>query len=424
MTMQETIRPGYKQTEVGVIPEDWSVRSADELCELVVDCKNRTPPVVEGGEYAVVRTPNVRDGRFKFEDLSFTDAASYKIWTERAVPQFGDVLITREAPLGEVCLVPDSMKLCLGQRMMMYRPDTTKVLSEYLLYSLLSKPVQKNLRDKLGGSTVGHAKVDDIRFLKVPVPATHYEQAAIAEALSDADAQIAALEALIAKKRDLKQATMQQLLTGKTRLPGCDGDWRIIQLGRDATLKARIGWQGLTTAEYLESGACMLVTGTEFKGGKIAWSECSYVDWDRYKQDPNIQLQAQDVLVTKDGTIGKVAFVRELPQPATLNSGVFVVRPRNSAFAPSFFYHVMTSRIFGDFLARLSAGSTIVHLYQKDFVDFAFAAPSTLDEQADIAKILSDMDEEITALEAEAEKARLLKQGMMQTLLTGKVRLV
>ena len=84
----------------------------------------------------------------------------------------------------------------------------------------------------------------------------------------------------------------------------------------------------------------------------------------------------------------------------------------------------MTSRIFGDFLARLSAGSTIVHLYQKDFVDFAFAAPSTLDEQADIAKILSDMDEEITALEAEAEKARLLKQGMMQTLLTGKVRLV
>ncbi|MCC6009319.1 MAG: hypothetical protein JJU40_16835 [Rhodobacteraceae bacterium] len=146
--MQEKIRPGFKQTEIGVIPEDWDLLPAEEICELVVDCRNRTPPVVEGGEYAVARTPNVKNGVFVYDDLRFTDAASFETWTARAVPKFGDVLITREAPLGEVCLVPKGLKLCLGQRMMMYRPDPRKTVSDYLLCALLSEQVQKNLRVK------------------------------------------------------------------------------------------------------------------------------------------------------------------------------------------------------------------------------------------------------------------------------------
>ena len=113
------LKPGYKQTEVGVIPEDWEVKVTAHVCELIVDCKNRTPPVVNGDEYAVVRTPNVRNGKFVREELRFTDAQSYVEWTARAVPQIGDILITREAPLGEVCLVPKGLKVCLGQRMMM-----------------------------------------------------------------------------------------------------------------------------------------------------------------------------------------------------------------------------------------------------------------------------------------------------------------
>jgi type I restriction enzyme S subunit len=130
-----------------------------------------------------------------------------------------------------------------------------------------------------------------------------------------------------------------------------------------------------------------------------------------------------DVLLTKDGTIGKVGFVDSLPRPATLNSGVFVIRPKVQSYLPLFLYYILASGIFENFLAKLQAGSTISHLYQKDFVSFSFLAPE-IEEQTAIAAVLSDMDAEIAALETRRNKTRALKQGMMQELLTGRIRLV
>jgi len=113
-----------------------------------------------------------------------------------------------------------------------------------------------------------------------------------------------------------------------------------------------------------------------------------------------------------------------MPKPATLNSGVFVIRPKNKAFSPRFFYYLLRSEVFDKFLSQLSAGSTINHLYQKDFVTFKYELPSDEEEQIEIAKILTDMDTEISALETKLEKAKQIKQGMMQDLLSGKVRLI
>ncbi|AKB77550.1 Type I restriction-modification system, specificity subunit S [Methanosarcina horonobensis HB-1 = JCM 15518] len=201
-------------------------------------------------------------------------------------------------------------------------------------------------------------------------------------------------------------------------------DWEVKLLGNTAILKARIGWQGLTTNEYLESGDYYLVTGTEFKDGYIDWSNCHYVTESRYKQDKNIQLKEHDILVTKDGTIGKVALINNLHKPATLNSGIFVIRSTENAFHPEFFYYLLCSNIFTEFLVQLSAGSTINHLYQKDFVNFTYKTPATIKEQISIATTLSDMDSEITALEERLAKARQIKQSMLQELLTGRIRLV
>lgn len=250
------------------------------------------------------------------------------------------------------------------------------------------------------------------------------EQRAIAEALSDVDALLGALDRLIAKKRDLKRAVMQQLLTGQTRLPGFNGAWGLLNMADKSTLKARIGWQGLTTAEYLESGPYYLVTGTDFLDGRIGWTNCHFVAADRYSQDRNIQLRPKDILLTKDGTIGKVAFIDHLPGPATLNSGVFVIRPKDEAYDPKFFFYVLKSRIFEEFLTKLQAGSTISHLYQKDFVSFSFLAPVTISEQTAIAEFLGNIDAELAALEQRRNKTGAVKQGMMQELLTGKTRLV
>lgn len=202
-----------------------------------------------------------------------------------------------------------------------------------------------------------------------------------------------------------------------------NNDWVNINLGKSALLKARIGWQGLTTAEYLNSGDYFLVTGTDFLNGYIDWKNCVYVEKERYDQDKYIQLQVDDILVTKDGTIGKVAIIDKIIKPTTLNSGVFVVRPIKNSFYPKYLFYILRSGHFSDFLSKLTAGSTINHLYQKDFVYYTFPAPPTIEEQKQIANTLSDTDQLIQNLKKLIAKKKAIKQGAMQELLTGKKRL-
>jgi len=193
-------------------------------------------------------------------------------------------------------------------------------------------------------------------------------------------------------------------------------DWVILNIAKSSTLKARIGWQGLTTSEYLNSGDYFLITGTDFIEGKIRWETCHYVNKERFIQDKNIQAKIGDILITKDGTIGKVAYLDKLPLDATLNSGVFVIRPKENAYYPLYCYYIFNSKYFVDFLRKLVAGSTINHLYQKDFVLFNFPLPKNLAEQSLIATALSDIDKLINHLEKLIEKKRNIKQGVMQEL--------
>lgn len=196
-------------------------------------------------------------------------------------------------------------------------------------------------------------------------------------------------------------------------------DWEVIKLGQNFNLKARIGWQGLTTKEYLKSGDYSLVTGTDFENGYINWDKCVFVEKVRFDQDKNIQIKNGDVLVTKDGTIGKVAYINYIPNPTTLNSGVFVVRPNTTKINNRFFYYVLMSFYFDSYLKKITAGSTITHLYQKDFVHFTLILPPVL-EQIAIANALSDMDALIAQTEKLIEKKKSIKQGAMQELLKPK----
>ncbi|RLI77353.1 hypothetical protein DRP05_10355 [Archaeoglobales archaeon] len=198
-------------------------------------------------------------------------------------------------------------------------------------------------------------------------------------------------------------------------------EWKVVELGEVSILKGRIGWHGLTTQEYLEDGEYYLVTGINFKDGQIDWNSCVYVSKKRYEMDKNIQLKENDVLVTKDGTIGKVAYVGKLPKPATLGTGVFVLRPIDDAYYPRYLYYVLTSFIFDKFIEILQAGSTINHLYQRDFVTFKIPLPP-LPEQKRIASILSQIDKTIEREQKYKEKLERIKRGLMEDLLSGKVR--
>ena len=201
-------------------------------------------------------------------------------------------------------------------------------------------------------------------------------------------------------------------------------DWEATRIDKLCCLKARIGWQGLTTGEYLPQGDYVLVTGTDFNDGYIDWKNCCYVSKWRYDQDINIQIKEGDVLISKDGTIGKVAFLDSIPGPGTLNSGVFVVRPKqDNVINKAYLSWIFKSIWFKSFIDQLTAGSTINHLYQKDFVKFQLVYPNDISEQSRIATALSAIDNLISELGKLIDKKRAIKQGAMQQLFTGKKRL-
>ncbi len=150
---------------LGEIPEHWEVRRAKQLCLGIVDCKNRTPELVEGGEFSVVRTTNIRNGTFNPKGSYSTNRHNFEVWTQRGAPKLGDVFFTREAPVGEACLVPDRMELCMGQRMMYFRPDPDVLDAGFMLNSIYGPVVRKYIEIQVNGSTVGHLRLGQVSAL-------------------------------------------------------------------------------------------------------------------------------------------------------------------------------------------------------------------------------------------------------------------
>lgn len=179
-------------------------------------------------------------------------------------------------------------------------------------------------------------------------------------------------------------------------------EWEVKRVKHTTYLKGRVGWKGLTSDEYLETGYAYLVTGTDFSKKFINWNDCHCVEQERYEDDPFIQLRDGDLLITKDGTIGKLALVAGLDRPACLNSGIFLIRP-TSSYVTNYMYWVLQSDAFKVFCDLSSLGSTIQHLYQNVFEDFAFPVPS-LQEQFAIASFLDRETGKIDALIAEQER--------------------
>lgn len=410
-------------------PDTWSIETLEDIC---------VPNGVVRGPFggALKKEIFVPFGYKVYEQRNaiyqsvnigsyYVDESKYREMSRFAVKS-GDYIISCSGTIGRIYQIPLTFpKGIINQALLKLTINTERINPTYFYkYFQWDKFQQKIIDDTQGGAMKNLVGMDIFKKAPIVLPEKK-EQTAIAEALSDVDSLIFSLKKLIEKKKAIKQGAMQELLTGKKRLLGFSGEWKELNFAESAKLKARIGWQGLTTSEYLQSGYAYLVTGTDFYNGRIKWETCHFVDEKRYKQDLNIQIKKHDILLTKDGTIGKVAYISDIQKPTTLNSGVFVIRPvKEESFAPNFVYHVLNSFLFENFLSKLSAGSTINHLYQKDFVDFTFKAPSILDEQQAIAKVLSDMDSEIEQLEKKLAKYQQIKQGMMQELLTGRIRLV
>lgn len=202
----------------------------------------------------------------------------------------------------------------------------------------------------------------------------------------------------------------------KLRFPGFAEDWEQRKLSELATMNARIGWQNLRTSEFLDNGDYLLITGTDFDNGRIKYSTCHYVEKKRFDQDTKIQLSTGSILITKDGTLGKVALVEELPKPATLNAGVFNVRVKDDAFLSyKYLYHYLKAPFLMKYVTANATGGTIKHLNQSILVDFPI--PITEKQEQDrIAKLLDSLESIITLHQRKLNNLKLKKKALLQKL--------
>jgi len=415
------VRPGYKQTDVGVIPEDWGVANLSELAAF------RTGPfgsALHKSDYTddvvpVVNPMHIIDAQIvPTRTMTITEVAARKLAEFRLRP--GDVIIGRRGDMGRCAVVrEDQLGWLCGTGSMIVRCGDC--LSPEFLQRVLSTPRAIGaIEDSSVGSTMTNLNQGVLAGLRIQCPGIE-EQRAIAGALGDVDALLGALTRLIAKKRDLKQAAMQQLLTGDKRLPGFSGEWEVKRLDELGTWKGGMTpsmqnpsyWRD-GTVPWISSGdvKSVLLTETGFSIAAIA-----------VKQGRTTLLPPKSiVVVTRSGILRKYLPVAMNVITMAINQDIKALIP-NAKVDSRYLLHALTGN--GDrILARcLKSGTTVESIEFPWLKAFTLPLPP-MEEQTAVAAVLSDMNAEIAALERRLAKTRALKQGMMQELLTGKTRLI
>lgn len=435
-------RIGYTPTDAGVIPQDWNCVELDRVLRLPLQNGVFNAPGKKGRGVHLI---NVIDLYHKSpiddRNLSLYDASDSELKTFGV--RCGDIFFTRSS------LTPDGIAHCNvwagdGSQPVVFDchiiracPDPHKADGFFLFRYCTSASARKYLIANAQTTTMTTVGQGVIRKLPIALPPLP-EQRAIAAALSDVDELIGALDKLIAKKRAIKLATMQQLLTGNTRLPGFETvrgwkhttigdvpkDWIVTTIGEVCQIFGRIGFRGYTKADIVEKGnGAIALSPSNIEQGRMVYDNCTYLSWPKYEESPEIKIRNGDILLVKTGsTFGKTAIVQHLKEKATLNPQVVVLKKRK---VDDFFLgYTMGFDVIQDQINSTIVGGALPTLSQKVVSGFQLAIPPSTAEQAAIGTVLSDMDAEIAALEQRREKTKAIKQGMMQSLLTGRVRLV
>ena len=200
----------------------------------------------------------------------------------------------------------------------------------------------------------------------------------------------------------------------RIRFKGFSDAWEQRKLYELTSMHARIGWQNLRTSEFLNNGDYMLITGTDFDDGAINYLTCHYVDRERYEQDKNIQIRNGSILITKDGTLGKVAYVQGLSMPATLNAGVFNVQIKDSNLVDEkYLFQYLKAPYLMDYVGKKATGGTIKHLNQNILVDFPIFIPKK-SEQIMIGACYQLLDNLITLHQRQLEKLKNIKSALLE----------
>jgi type I restriction enzyme S subunit len=420
------VKQGYKQTEVGVIPEDWEVAYASELCIKIQDGTHFSPKGIEG-EFLYITSKNIRFGSLDISSASRINTEQHRAIYRRCDVKKNDILLTKDgANTGNVALNNLDEEFSLLSSVAFLRFNSRKYSPKYFLQQLLSPECQNRMQDVMAGNAITRLTLDKIRKIKFAYPPTKAEQEAIAEALSDADALVESLEQLIAKKRQIKQGAMQELLTGKKRLPGFGESWNSFRLGDHLIFLAN----GVNSrAELTVNDSVRYLHYGDIHGSESPRMSPSNLPTLPAEKAKSLSRLCNGDLVFADASedvigVGKSVEIVDADN-FELVSGLHTIAVRfdKSVLADGFKAYLQFCPDFSKLLRQLAAGTKVYATSRRHVADIEMKLPS-VEEQIAIASILSDMDAEIDALVLKLEKARRLKQGMMHNLLTGKIRLV
>ncbi len=280
-----------------------------------------------------------------------------------------------------------------------------------------------NLTDYNSGSAQPSLNRNYIHPMLIKIPPLP-EQQAIAAVLSDVDALIASLDRLIAKKRDIKQATMQQLLTGKTRLPGFSGEWEVKKLKNECELITKGTTPTSLGKNFSTHGVNFIKIESLTDEGCVIWDKLAFIDEETHKLLRRSQLKNKDILFSIAGALGRTTLVKRDILPANTNQALALIRLKDqSCLDHTFLTKYLTSPEIIRHIGAINVQAAQANLSLEDIRNFEIRMPAIPEQQA-IAGILTDMGAEIVALEQKRDKTHALKQGMMQELLTGKTRLI
>jgi len=405
------VKPGFKQTEIGVIPEDWEVATLGSLTVLMtngfVGTATRHYTNYDKG-ILYIQGYNVEENSFNFHGIKYVTEEFHKSHMKSCL-RAGDLLTVQTGDIGLTTIIPEYLEGSNCHALIISRFKRNEISSNFISYYLNSNPGRARLNLIETGTTMKHLNVGDMLQFAVPLPPTKAEQEAIAEALSDMDALIESLEQLIAKKRQIKQGTMQDLLTGKKRLPGFSGEWNLMHLGD--VLSFQVGFPFSSMFFNTEGYGHRLIKNRDLKSD-------DQVFYYTGQFDKVFEIKNGDVLVGMDGDF----------LPCLWNNGTALLNQRVGRIIPqcekldSFFAYYYLIKPLKE-IERATSSTTVKHLSHDDVEEIECPLP-TLPEQTAIASVLSDMDAEITTLENKLAKTRSIKQGMMQELLTGRIRLI
>ena len=400
------VRPGCKQTEVGVIPENWNVKRLGELGDVLIGLTYKPSDVREHG-MLVLRSSNIQNDVLAFDDNVFVDTDV----PERIKVRSGDVLVcVRNGSrnlIGKATLLDErTVGMTFGAFMAVYRSPIGKLASYLFQSEILKRQINEHL-----GATINQITNKSLNSFRVPVSPLDDERRAIATALSDVDSLLGGLDRLIAKKRDLKQAAMQQLLTGQTRLSGFSGEWEPKRLSEIASIRNQ---KVLPSNVGIDTPCVELDHIGQGNGRLLEFSTA------QNSKSPKYRFFSGDVL------FGRLrSYLRKFwhaDRDGICTTEIWPLMTDSQQVDSGFLHAIVQSDRFIK-AASISYGT---HMPRADWGvlrNFEVRLPRVC-EQLAIADVLTDMDAELAALEARRDKTRDLKQAMMQELLTGKTRLV